>query len=214
MPKPPVLPDLVLPDLTRAAPADVQDGESRERERFTEADFGGLDLRSTSFSECEFVAPTFDDTDLRGAHFNESIIRRMSAAAMAAPRSGWRQTLIEQSRLGSAELYQSTWQQVRIHDSKLGFLNLRGAKITDLVIAGCTIDELDLGAARVARLSFTDCRIGTLELAGARMVDVDLRGAELDQVKSLDGLAGVTISELQLQYLAPQLAAHLKLIVT
>lgn len=214
MAKKPQVPDLVLPQLTEAAPADVLDGESRERERFSDADFGGVDLRSTSFSECEFIAPRFDDADLSGAHFNDSVVRGMSTASLAAPRSGWRHAVIEQSRLGVAELYRSSWQQVRISGSKLGFLNLRGASITDLVFAECTIDELDLGTARVARMSFTDCRIGTLELVGARLADVDLRGAELDQVKSLDGLAGATISELQLQSLAPQLAGHLKLIVT
>ena len=213
MVKAPVVPVVELPDLVDRSAMDVQDGETRERERFSDQDFGGLDLRSTSFVECAFFAPVFDQADLRGCHLNESVITRMNTAALAAPRSGWRHSLVEQSRLGSAELYSSTWQQVEIRDSKLGFLNLRGATITDLQLSGCTIDELDLATARVTRMSFRDCRIGTLELAGARLSDVDLRGAELDQVKSLDGLAGATLSELQLQQLAPQFAAHLRVLV-
>ncbi len=204
-----MIPALELPGLADASAMDLRDGESRELERFSDEDFGGLDLTSTSFTECEFLRPVFDGADLRGAHLNESVIRGMNTAALAAPRSGWRRTVIESSRLGSAELHSSTWQQVVVSESKLGFLNLRGATITDLRFVGCTIDELDLGTARVARVDFVDCRIDTLELSGARLSDVDLRGAGLGQVKSPDGLAGATVSELQLQQLAPQFAAHL-----
>lgn len=208
-PKPPAIPAVELSGLADTSAMDLRDGESHELERYVDEDFGGLDLRSTSFTECEFTRPVFDGADLRGTHVSESLVRGMNTVALAAARSGWRRSRIEQSRLGSAELHGSSWQQVLITESKLGFLNLRGATILDLRFVGCTIDELDLGSARLNRVDFIDCRIAVLDLAGARLLDVDLRGAGLNQVKSPDGLAGATVSELQLQQLAPQFAAHL-----
>lgn len=210
-PKPPKITKVRLGELTQPDPRDVLDGDMREGERYTRADFSGRDLTSASFTGCEFDQVQLLDADLRGAHFTGSRWLDVDAPVLRGPRSAWRTMIIERSRVGSAELYESNWRDVTISDSKLGFLNLRGSEWRDVIITGCGIDELDLSGATITRLAFQNCQIGTVDLTGTSLTDVDLRGADLSTINGLTGIAGATISEDQLLRMSRLLARHLQL---
>jgi uncharacterized protein YjbI with pentapeptide repeats len=86
-------------------------------------------------------------------------------------------------------------------------MNLRGSRLQDVAFTDCTIDELDLGQSRITRFAATGTRISHLVVEQATLQHVDLRGAELEGLAGLSALRGATISSLQLQQLAPLLAA-------
>ena len=50
-----------------------------------------------------------------------------------------------------------------------------------MIFRNCVIEELDLGHASLNRVAFPGCQIGTLELNHAKLLDVDLRGTELER---------------------------------
>jgi hypothetical protein len=58
-------------------------------------------------------------------------------------------------------------------------------------------------------VSFAGTRIGRLELSGSKLEDVDLRGASLADIGTLEGLRGATITLDQLLEIAPALAEGL-----
>ncbi|HEY4270347.1 MAG TPA: pentapeptide repeat-containing protein [Galbitalea sp.] len=206
--RPIVLP--ALDDWDGAAP--LVDDE-REAERFADADLSELELMGVRFAECEFVGGSMHDADLRGARFVETVITRTNTPVLRAPASSWRDVSIEQSRIGSGELYESNWQGVRFVHCKLGYLNLRASELRDLEFVDCTIDELDLGGATAVRLAFARTSVGTLDVTRSSLGDVDLRGAELAGIRGIGGLTGATISEYQLAELAPHFATHLGIVI-
>ncbi|WP_161606341.1 pentapeptide repeat-containing protein [Microlunatus speluncae] len=210
-PKPPKISKVTLGELTTPDHRDVLDGDMREGERYVRADFTDRDLDAASFTGCEFDQVQLMGANLRGAHFTGGRWSDVDAPVLRGPRSSWRRMIIARSRIGSAELYESNWRDVTITDSKLGYLNLRGSEWRDVIISDCGIDELDLNDATVTRLAFRNCQVGTLGLNGAKLTDVDLRGADLATINGLAGIAGATISDLQLMRMGPLLARHLQL---
>jgi hypothetical protein len=208
-PRPPVIRKFTLPHLTDAAGDDLGVDDEREAERFVDVDLTGRDLMGIRFGECELENVTLHEADLRGARMIETLITRTNSPILSAPRSTWRDVVIDQSRVGSGELFESDWRSVRISHSKLGYLNFRSAELLDVEFVDCTIDELDLGGAKATRVAFTNTSIRSLDVARATLLDFDLRDAEFSSIRGVDGLRGATITELQLAELAPIIAGHL-----
>lgn len=181
----------------------------REGERFSGIDLSGRALPGIRFSECALLDVSLNETDLRGSRFLESRITRLSAPVFRAPLSVWRDCIVEQSRIGSGELFQSSWQSVRLSHCKLGYLNLRDSELFDVEFSDCTIDELDLAGAKAVRVAFVNTTVQTLDVGRSTLQHFDLRGAGLSHIRGIESLKGITISELQLAELAPILAARL-----
>ena len=207
--KPPALDPVRLHGLTEATAPSA--AGTFEGQLFTGQSFDGTDLQGSTFSECEFSSVSMTDTGLRGSRFLECRSAGLYAPVFRAPRSTFRDVVLEGSRLGSAELYDNGWHSVHVDGGKLDFVNLRSSRLTDVLFTGCIIEELDLDGVQATRVAFRDCRIGSLNLSGAVLQDVDLRTSDFRSITHLPGLRGATVDEHQLLLLAPLLAANLGL---
>ena len=145
----------------------------------------------------------------KAASVVDSVLQRVDVVALSAVGSGWWNVEVEQSRFGSAELYDSVLRNVHFVRCKLGYLNLRGATLTDVAFTDCVIEDLDLMRATATSMAFSGTRISRLELAGSKLEDVDLRGARLAGIGTLEGLRGATITLDQLLDIAPAMAESL-----
>jgi uncharacterized protein YjbI with pentapeptide repeats len=213
MPKPPVIRQLSLPRSMDAGDPALGIDDERDGERFTDLDLSDVDLMGITFSECVLDTVTLTNADLRAARFIETQLARINAPVLRAPLSTWRDVIVENSRIGSGELFESSWRSVSIRHCKIGYLNLRAAELIDVEFVDCQVDELDLGASRATRVSFAGTFIGSLDVARATLLDFDLRGAEFAGIRGLESLRGTTVSEIQLSELAPLLAEHLGITV-
>lgn len=210
-PRPPVL---TAPDLSRlrdGAADELAAGEMVEDLRLAEADLSGAGLSAISLLSCRFSEVFADDTDLTAARLVDCRLERLSSTYLHSPRSTWRAVELTGSRIGAWEIYDADLESVLIEDCRLGFANLAGTTLRDVLIRSTRIDELDLSGIEAERVRFEDCRVGTLRLRGGSLSDVDLRGLEIRVVSSVGSLAGATISGEQLTELAPLLAQHLGL---
>lgn len=181
--------------------------------RFEGFQLQGDDLRGTSWVECVLQNIGIFGADLSALTVAESSLRGVQAPHLRAPRSSWREVLLESSRMGAAELYESVMDSVRVTGCKLDLVNLRGANLTDVVFDSCTIGEIDLSAASVRRLQFRSCQVETLVLSQAVLAHTDLRGAQLTSLVGMESLRGAVVSPAQLSELAPSLAEHMGLTV-
>ena len=210
-PRPPVL---TAPDLSRlrdGAADELAAGEMVEDLRLAEADLSGAGLSAISLLSCRFSEVFADDTDLTAARLVDCRLERLSSTYLHSPRSTWRAVELTGSRIGAWEIYDADLESVLIEDCRLGFANLAGTTLRDILIRSTRIDELDLSGIEAERVRFEDCRVGTLRLRGGSLSDVDLRGLEMRVVSGVSSLAGATISGEQLTELAPLLAQHLGL---
>jgi uncharacterized protein YjbI with pentapeptide repeats len=203
----PVVPELTLGDLAEAT--ELESGARNELIRISGGLAAGRDLVGTTFLEVHWDGAALDGTTLVDARFVECRFSALDAAGFDAPGSTWRHVELLASRIGAAELDGADLHAVRIDGCRFGYVNLRRATCRDLVVSGCHITDLDLGAASVQRARFEDCRIGHLMLSAASLHAVDLRGAQIDTISGVAGLAGALIDEVQLAALAPALAGHL-----
>lgn len=210
-PRPPAL---TAPDLSRLRGGGADElaaGEMVEDLRLAGADLSGADLSAISLLSCRLSEIFTDDTDLAAARLVDCRLERLSSTYLHSPRSTWRTVELTGSRIGAWELYDADVESVLIEDCRLGFANLAGTGLRDVLIRGTRIDELDLSGVEAQRVRFEDCRVGTLRLRGGSLSDVDLRGLEMRVVGGIGALAGATISGDQLAELAPLLATHLGL---
>ena len=210
-PRPPVL---TAPDLSRlrdGAADELAAGEMVEDLRLAEADLSGAGLSAISLLSCRFSEVFADDTDLTAARLVDCRLERLSSTYLHSPRSTWRAVELTGSRIGAWEIYDADLESVLIEDCRLGFANLAGTVLRDILIRSTRIDELDLSGIEAERVRFEDCQVGTLRLRGGSLSDVDLRGLEMRVVSGVDSLGGATVSGEQLTELAPLLAQHLGL---
>ncbi|UPW03777.1 hypothetical protein M1C57_19370 [Rhodococcus pyridinivorans] len=119
-----------------------------ENSRYTDTDLTGRDLAGIILSECSLVAPIVADSDLTSARLRDTLVERMQAPNLFAPRSGLHRVHIRDNRLGALDLFDADLRSVTIADSKLGLVNLRAATGRDVLFRGCILDELIWEAAR------------------------------------------------------------------
>ncbi|MEE1621053.1 pentapeptide repeat-containing protein [Zafaria sp. J156] len=208
-PQAPRLPSFAPASYPGAGDLTALDADGRcEGLLFEQDDAAGADLEDAVFTACSFRGVSLAGARLERASFGDCRFEELLAPTLSAPDSAWWNTRIARGRIGSAELYGATLRSVLFDGGKLGYVNLRSAELKDVLFRDVIIEELDLGSATATRVAFEDCRIDSLLLHGARLSHADLRGAGLRSITAPAGLRGATIDALQLQDLAPLLAAE------
>ncbi|QIK61986.1 pentapeptide repeat-containing protein [Leucobacter viscericola] len=209
----PTLSPLFLPELEAGDPELLTIRGSYELTRFADADVSERDLSGVTFSECELIGLSANNSSLRGARLLETRVEQLNAPVFPAPRVQLREVEITHSRLGAAEMYDAVLQQALFAHCKLGWVNLRASDLSNVVFRDCVISELDLVDARLKRVSFENCRADVIHLSGAKLEHVDLRGLEIGTLSDAASLRGATLSSSQAASLTRVFAEHLGILV-
>lgn len=210
----PKVPPLKLSGLDDADAGELVAGETYDRQRFVGAVVEDRDLGGITFSECELADWELRDTTLADAAILETRIAGLFATGFSAPRASLRQVEFDGARIGAMELFDAKVRSLTIRDSRLGFVNLRGADLRDVKFIDCVLDGLDLGDATVTRMAFDGCRVGDLDVTRAKLTHADLRGLQIERIRGVEGIAGATMTQMQVMGLAESFAAHLGIAVT
>ena len=208
-PAPPKLRTLQLPDLTPGDPSVLRAHGTYEALSFSGDDLTGMDLTDVGFTGCSLAALNAHELELTRARVTDSQLHHLDVPTVSAAYAALRGVVVEDSRLGVLQCIEGTWDSVHVRNAKIGYVSLRGATVRDVRFTGCVVDELDLTGAAVQRVSFDDTEVGSLDVSGATLEDVDLRAVDLPEITGLAHLRGATINDLQLQQLAPAMAAQL-----
>ncbi|CAM3766125.1 pentapeptide repeat-containing protein [Tsukamurella ocularis] len=210
----PKISPLRLGDLEEGNTDELMPGDTEDRRRFAGPTVQGRDLSGITFSECELAGWEVRDALFTESAFLETRISALFATGFRATRSTLRQVEVDDARIGAVELMDAKLRSVVFTDVRLGFVNLRGAGLTDVVFRGCVLDGVDAADATLNRVAFEDCTAGELDVTRANLQHVDLRGLQLERIRGLEGIAGATMSHLQVVGLAEVFAAHLGVNVT
>ncbi|MEC4613740.1 pentapeptide repeat-containing protein [Tsukamurella tyrosinosolvens] len=210
----PKISPLRLGDLEDGNTDELMPGDTEDRRRFAGPTVQGRDLSGITFSECELEGWEVRDAVFTESAFLETRISALFATGFRASRSTFRQVEVDDARIGAVELMDSKLRSVVFTDVRLGFVNLRGAGLTDVIFRGCMLDGIDAGDATLTRVSFEDCTAGEIDVTRAKLQHVDLRGLQVERIRGLEGIAGATMSHLQVLGLAEVFAAHLGIHVT
>lgn len=200
--------EIALSELTLFT-GSLEEGAEYDAVDFTGHTLGPSSAAGARFLGCRLERCGLDDVRFDGSRFAESRLADLTATAIVAGETTWRDTLISGLRVGAFMASGSTWDLVRFRSVKANLLDLRGARLANVVLEDCEIGELDLGGGDVRALRVDRSSIEVLSVEGAHLADVDLVGAVLAVVRGIAGLRGATLSTVQLLELAPQFAASL-----
>ncbi|HEY7719562.1 MAG TPA: pentapeptide repeat-containing protein [Pedococcus sp.] len=166
----------------------------------------GRDASSAHLLECRLEG--CDLTGLRAprARLTDTVLYAVRGAGVDLADTTWMDCTVEDARLGAVELHGAELRRVRFTGGKVDYLNLRGATLRDVVFENVVLTDLDLGDATLAGVTFEGCRLAGPDFTRARLTRVDLSTAHLAAPRGLSGLAGATISRLQLLDLAEAFA--------
>lgn len=203
----PVAPRVSEPDL----PPRLEPAQSSRGADLLQASLhltGPVDLAHSSLEQCSLTADA-DSIDLTGATILDVAATDLRVASMTLRNTGIRRLRITGGRIGTLDLSGARIDELEIRDVRLDYLTLGGAKGSDILIADSTIRTLDLPQAEITRMAFVGCTSGEVDPRGLRAKDVDLRGLDADVFTDANSLRGTTLTTLQVQQLAPVIAAGL-----
>lgn len=79
---------------------------------------------------------------------------------------------------------------------------------------GCAVRTIDIPQSELTRVRFQATRSDEVDPRGLRATDLDLRGLDALSYLDVQSLRGATLSSLQVQQLAPVMAAGIGIVVT
>jgi uncharacterized protein YjbI with pentapeptide repeats len=167
------------------------------------------DAAHSAITECSLTGASVDRLDLSGATLVDVDIAGLRATAVAGRAARLRRVRIAGGRIGTLDLADAELDEVELRGIRIDYLSLRGARVSDLLISGCTIGTLDVPQARLARVAFDDSRADEVDTRGLRAEHLDLGGLDALSYLDLASLGGATLSQRQVEQLAPALAAAL-----
>lgn len=173
---------------------------------------GSVDLAHSSLEQCLLTADV-DTLDLTGATLLDVDATDIRAASMPMRNSSIRRLRITGGRIGTLDLSGARIDELELRDLRIDYLNLGGTRGTDILVADAMIRTLDMPQAELTRVRFENCRSDEVDPRGLRAKDVDLRGLDAMAYIDANGLRGVTLTEHQVQLLAPALAAGIGIVV-
>lgn len=168
---------------------------------------GTAEAPYADLTECRISGGVYDAITLPHASVRDVELIAVATVSMSLRGSHVRRLRIDGGRIGTLDLADADIDELIISGARIDYLSLGRAQVADAVISASAIGTLDAPAAKLVRVTFDQTRVDELDLREARNTDVDLRG--LDVAHHLDprGLAGVTMTELQVQLIARELAS-------
>ncbi|MEV4775069.1 pentapeptide repeat-containing protein [Microbacterium sp. LWH12-1.2] len=203
----PVAPRVTAPDL----PEDLAPATPARRADLLAARLeiaGSADLAYASLEQCVVTADA-DTVDLTGATILDVAMTDMRVASLKLRNSGIRRLRITGGRIGTLDLSGARIAELELRDVRIDYLNLGTARAEDLEVTGCSIRAIDMPQAELTRVRFTSTRSDEVDPRGMRATHVDLRGLDALAYLDANSLRGTTLTEFQVQQLAPTIAAGL-----
>ncbi|GAB3810843.1 pentapeptide repeat-containing protein [Tessaracoccus terricola] len=211
-PKAPQLHPLSFGELTEGPPRLLEPNTDIYALRYADIRTESLDLgKGSVVNGSVFSDVVADELVFASSRLVETRFQQTAAPVVKSARAAWREVEFDGGRLGAIEAFDLDARAVHFRGCRISYLNLRGSKLLDFCFTDCIVEELDLLQADAKRFAFPGTRIGSLTVHNSKVADIDLRGAELASVSGWQWLAGATMSEEQLMFLAPQIAAELKI---
>lgn len=211
-PRPPQLRALSFGELSEGSRSLLEPNTDIYGLRYADIRAERLDLgKGSVVNGSLFSDVVVDELVFASSRLVETRFQQTAAPVVKSARAAWRDVEFDGGRLGAIEAFDLDARAVHFKGCRISYLNLRGSKLLDFCFTDCVIDELDLLQADAKRVSFPGSRIGSLTVHNSKVADFDLRRAELSSVSGWTWLGGATMSEDQLMFLAPQIAAELKI---
>jgi len=163
------------------------------------------DLAHAQFEQCS-LSGTADRVDLTGATLLDVEIVDARTPVLSLKDATIRRLRIAGGRIGTLDLSGAHVAELMLEHARIDYLSLAAAKVQDSLITDCTLATVDLPAATATRVRFERCRADEVDTRGLRADALDLRGLDALAFVDVTALRGTTLTERQVELLAPVFA--------
>jgi len=170
--------------------------------------FSGLKMKQLNINESLISKSDFSHIAIEHFDVLDAEFKGCNFTASKFPNSSWHVALIDGARCSGMMMSNSVFKNVTFKNSKLELVNFRFSRMENIVFEGCAIDDADFYNATLKNVEFINCTINSVTFASARLSNVDISKSQIEGIKGVNSLKGVTISYDQLMNLAPSLAAE------
>ncbi|WEK60105.1 MAG: pentapeptide repeat-containing protein [Candidatus Microbacterium colombiense] len=167
---------------------------------------GTVDLAYGSLEQCRVTADA-DAVDLTGGTLLDVDLADARIASLRLRGASTRRLRILGGRIGTLDLSTARIAELELTGVRIDYLNLGAARATDVEISDCHLRTLDMPQAELTRVRFTRTTVDEVDPRGMSATDVDLRGLDALAFLDANSLRGTTLTEFQVQQLAPVIAA-------
>jgi uncharacterized protein YjbI with pentapeptide repeats len=154
----------------------------------SKTDLSQMSLESLDILDCRFIGCNF--------------------TASKFPNSGWRIVLIDGARCSGMQVTNSILKNITFKKSKLELVNFRFSNLENVIFEDCILNDVDFYNAKLKNVEFINCMINNITFASAKMVNVDVSKSQIEDIKGMNSLKGITISYDQLMQMAPYFATE------
>jgi len=191
---------------------DAWDGEHDEiveidRVHVADADFTGATHLSVDTAQLSRIV--FTGVSWREFAWADATGERIEAAGMQTYKANLLRTEFSDCRITGAEFAEAHFEDCTFRNVKFDDSGFRFAVFNRVCFENCMLRQADFGGAKLTNVSFSGCDFTGTSFMGAQCKNVDITHQDLIGSKAVLGLKGATISNVQLQQLAPILAAEL-----
>jgi len=188
-PREPSEPD--LPEtFTEGAPDALRAAEVRER-RLAGLELAGIDATALQLLESRAEDVDLSEAQLRGATFRDCVIDRGSMANAVTVEARLSRVEFRGVRLTGTTFSAATMEDVTFRECRLDWASFRAATLDGVRFDDCRLDGSEFVGTKLSSVVFTTCDLSGADLARATFQRCEMRGCELDAVKSPERLRGV-----------------------
>jgi len=170
--------------------------------------FAALSTKLLNITESSIIKSDFTHTAVEHLDVLDTEFKGCNFTASKFANSSWHVVMIDGARCSGMLVSNSVLKNVTFKNSKLELVNFRFSRFENILFDGCIIDDADFYNATLKNVEFINCTINSITFANARMNAVDISKSQIEGIKGVSSLKGVTISYDQLMQLAPSLASE------
>lgn len=171
----------------------------------------GVQADSVSFDETRLERAIFTDARLQRLSFRDSLLTSCDFSMVRSAHGSWHRVVIQKGRMTGWDTSASVLQDVHFKHCKLDLINMRFSKLTRVLFEDCVLTGADFSNATLVQVVFDGCQLDQAEFSQVSLEKVDMRGSELIGLRGWRFLKGAIIDDVQLQSIAPYLAAEIGL---
>ncbi len=139
---------------------------------------------------------------------------RLEAAGLRTYKAQLQRVVFENCRMTGADFAEANFEDCVFRNVKLDEAGFRFSRFKRVQFEDCILTNAEFNGAYLNQVKFNGCTFENTSFSAVNCVNVDISDEDITAVRGIVGLKGATISSVQLQQIAPLLAAELGFNVT
>ncbi len=187
----------------------LQTNEKYMNVTLTAGDYNQANLEDLALERCVLTNTRFAGTNLHNASIIGSTLRTVDGAGAVFDGATIADTGFFESRLTGTDFGRTTLSRVTFTETNLTLARFCFAKLSNVTFRDCDLTNTDFQGCKASNIVFERCRLHRTEFSQSTVKSGAIRNCDLELVRGLTFLAGITLDKSAVISLAPAFAVSM-----